>query len=209
MPTLTTTYGLYKPLVNNPVDQDLWGGFLNTNMDSIDTLLPQPGMVFPFAGSSVPSAYLLCYGQAVSRTTYSRLFGVISTTYGPGNGTTTFNLPDYRGRVLAGKDDMGGSAAGRLTTAGSGVDGLTLGAVGGAQNVALTEAQGPIHAHDLQTNGGIQIEMRFSNDSGFVAGSGFAVALADATPTPTRQSGSGAAHNNTQPSIIQNYIIKW
>ena len=72
------------------------------------------GAVLSHAGASAPSGWLLCYGQAVSRTTYAALFAVIGTTYGVGDGSTTFNVPDLRGRAVAGKDDMGGSAAGRL-----------------------------------------------------------------------------------------------
>lgn len=72
------------------------------------------GVIFPFAGSSAPSGFLLCFGQAVSRTTYANLFAAIGTSFGVGDGSTTFNLPDTRGRVLAGKDDMGGTAAGNL-----------------------------------------------------------------------------------------------
>lgn len=73
------------------------------------------GTVLPFAGSVAPTGWLLCYGQAVSRTTYAPLFAVIGTTFGVGDGSTTFNLPDLRGRIMAGKDDMGGTAAGVLT----------------------------------------------------------------------------------------------
>lgn len=73
------------------------------------------GMLIPHAGTTAPDGFLLCFGQAVSRTTYAALFAVISTTYGAGDGSTTFNLPDMRGRAPAGKDDMGGSAASRLT----------------------------------------------------------------------------------------------
>jgi microcystin-dependent protein len=91
------------------------------------------GMLMPYAGSSAPSGWLLCYGQAISRTTYADLFTAIGTTYGSGDGSTTFNIPDFRGRAAFGKDDMGGSAASRLTTAGSGVDGSTLGTGGGSQ----------------------------------------------------------------------------
>ena len=67
------------------------------------------GEVVPFAGSTAPAGALFCYGQTVSRTTYAGLFAVIGTTYGVGDGSTTFNLPDLRGRVAAGKSDMGGS----------------------------------------------------------------------------------------------------
>jgi microcystin-dependent protein len=60
------------------------------------------GTVIPYAGSTAPSGYLICNGSAVSRTTYSNLFSVIGTTYGAGDGSTTFNLPDLRGRVVVG-----------------------------------------------------------------------------------------------------------
>lgn len=97
------------------------------------------GVVQPFAGSTSPTGWLLCAGQAVSRSTYADLFGAIGTTYGAGDGTTTFNLPDLRGRVVAGKDDMGGTAANRLqvsatisTTASS-----TSATVGSAAGLAI------------------------------------------------------------------------
>jgi microcystin-dependent protein len=89
----------------------------------------------------------MCYGQAVSRTTYADLFAVIGTTFGAGDGSTTFNLPDMRGRVAAGKDNMGGTAAGRLTSAGAGLDGTVLGTGGGTQSHTLTAAQIPAHSH--------------------------------------------------------------
>ena len=93
---------------------------------------PRTGTVTPFAGSAVPGGYLLCYGQAVGRAGYAGLFNVIGTAYGAGDGSTTFNLPDLRGRVAAGKDDMGGSAANRIT--GTTVpNSPILGAAGGSQ----------------------------------------------------------------------------
>lgn len=75
----------------------------------------KPGTITSFAGSDAPTGWLLCYGQAVSRATYAALFTAIGTTYGAGDGSTTFVLPDMRGRVPGGKDDMGGTAAGRLS----------------------------------------------------------------------------------------------
>ncbi len=75
------------------------------------------GVIVPYGAAAAPTGWLLCYGQAVSRTTYATLFGVIGTTYGVGNGTTTFNVPDLRGRFPLGKDDMGGSAASRVAAA--------------------------------------------------------------------------------------------
>ena len=97
------------------------------------------GTVNTFAGSTAPAGWLLAYGQAVSRTTYADLYAIIGNTYGAGDGSTTFNIPDMRGRVVAGEDDMGGTAASRLTSAVSGVNGATLGATGGNQIM---------HAHD-------------------------------------------------------------
>ena len=104
------------------------------------------GMVSPFAGSTAPNGWLLCFGQAVSRSTYAGLFAVIGTTYGAGDGSTTFALPDLRGRAVAGLDNMGGSAASRLTntvlTASN-----TLGATGGAQTHTLTSGESGVPAH--------------------------------------------------------------
>lgn len=91
------------------------------------------GEVTAFAGATIPTYWLLCGGQAVSRTTYAALFAAIGTAWGVGDGSTTFNVPDLRGRSLFGRDDMGGTAASRVTNGGSGVNGATLGAVGGNQ----------------------------------------------------------------------------
>lgn len=98
--------------------------------DSIPT-----GAIFPFTSSTVPSGWLLCDGSAILRSLYSQLFDVIGTTYGSGNGTTTFNLPDLRGRIVAGRDNMGGTAASRLTQGVLGGDPNSLGASGGSQSL--------------------------------------------------------------------------
>src|SRR5690606_12877743 len=96
---------------------------------SVDAASGVPiGTVADFAGTSAPAGWLLCYGQAVSRTTYAALFAVLGTTYGAGNGSSTFNLPDCRGRVVAGKDNMGGASANRLTGQSGGLNGDNLGA---------------------------------------------------------------------------------
>ncbi len=70
-------------------------------------------MIQAFAGSSAPTGWLKCNGTAVSRTTYSALFAQISTTYGAGNGSTTFNVPDLRGEFIRGWDDGRGVDSGR------------------------------------------------------------------------------------------------
>lgn len=113
------------------------------------------GCVQQFAGSesAVPAGWLICGGQAVSRSTYSRLFAAIGTTYGIGDGSTTFNVPDCRGRGIAGKDDMGGSAASRITNAIAGIDGTALGAVGGGQSYTpagqIGGSQSIAHTHGV------------------------------------------------------------
>jgi microcystin-dependent protein len=108
------------------------------------------GMLAPFAGASAPSLWLLCYGQVVSRTTYAALFGVIGTTYGAGDGSTTFNLPDLRGRSAFGADAMGGTAAGRLTgSAAGGINANALGNVGGEQAHTLVTAELAWHQHTM------------------------------------------------------------
>ena len=156
------------------------------------------GVVLPFAGSAAPTGWLLCFGQAVSRTTYAALFTTLGTTYGSGDGSTTFALPDLRGRVPGGADNMGGSAASRLTTAGAGVDGATLGASGGAQTHSLTESQMPAHSHNYV--GGAN-----AAGSGTVGAAGQS---ANAYLMSTINTGGSQAHNNTQPTLILNYIVK-
>lgn len=222
------------------------------------------GVVLPYAGASAPNGWLMCYGQAVSRTTYAALLTALTVTltgsttsgsatvssasvdttamglvgakiegggipagttitaatsttltlsanatatasgvalrilpHGNGDGSTTFNIPDLRGRVAAGKDNMGGTAAGRLASM---VAGSTLGTAGGAETHTLIVNQIPTHNHTFSTNtyvsgGGGQLasgaaqmntgDVRYSNDTG-----------------------GGAAHNNTQPTIILNHIIR-
>lgn len=153
------------------------------------------GSVMPYAGTSEPSGWLFARGQAVSRATYAALFSAIGTTYGAGDGSTTFALPDLRGRVVAGKDDMGGSSANRLTNQSGGLDGDVLGATGGAETHTLTTAQLASHSHTgsfstTNTDGGSSFDLRVVNN------------------VNTGSAGSGSAHNNVQPTIILNYIIK-
>src|SRR5215471_3208387 len=101
------------------------------------------GVIEEYAGTTLPTGYLWCDGTSYLRTTYPGLFGAISTTYGAADGTH-FNVPDKRGRAGFGDDDMGGSAAGRITNAESAIVGTTLGASGGAQSLALSTGQLPV-----------------------------------------------------------------
>ncbi|HYL31997.1 MAG TPA: tail fiber protein [Stellaceae bacterium] len=156
------------------------------------------GVVVPFAGASAPAGWLLCYGQAVSRTTYAALFTAIGTTFGSGDGSTTFNLPDLRGRAAFGVDNMGGTAANRVTTGGSGINGSALGAVGGAEIVTLTQAQMPSHSHSY-------IEVSGTTTAG---GSCQLAPFTSTAGSSTGNAGSGGAHNNMPPAIMLNSIIK-
>lgn len=106
---------------------------------------PNHGELKPYSGGTPPPLWGLCYGQAVSRTTYADLFNAIGTTWGAGDGSTTFNLPDLRGRALFGADAMGGTAANRLTTASLGAA-AALGVAGGSE---LLQA----HAHTVNDPG--------------------------------------------------------
>jgi microcystin-dependent protein len=114
------------------------------------------GLIVPAAMIATPLGWLMCGGQAVSRTTYSLLFAAVGTYYGVGDGSATFNVPDLRGRVVAGLDNLGGTAANRLTNAGvgnPGIDGTILGAAGGVDRHANTAAQMPSHAHSASDSG--------------------------------------------------------
>lgn len=94
-----------------------------------------------YAGFSLPSGWLPCDGRAISRTDYAGLFAAIGTTFGSGDDLTTFNIPDCRGRVIAGPDGMyGRPPASRIGDIGHG---STL----GTSTVTLTEAQIPSHSH--------------------------------------------------------------
>lgn len=182
------------------------------------------GSWIPYGGDTPPIGYLLCFGQAVSRSDYAELFAVIGTKFGSGDGTSTFNIPDLRGRVTVGRDDMGGTPAGRVTTAGSSINGANLGASGGSQNHQLTTAQMPSHNHSGTTsssgshthtahigNGfeGQSLYMDTGSQVSFGFQSGYIGSAGDHTHSfTTNNQGGGQAHNNMQPSLIGNFIIR-
>lgn len=102
------------------------------------------GAGLDFWGTTAPnSSFAFPYGQAISRTTYAALFALVGSSYGGGDGSTTFNLPDKRGRVSVALDTMGGSAAGRVTSAAGGIDGATPGATGGGQTYTVQRSDLP------------------------------------------------------------------
>jgi microcystin-dependent protein len=161
------------------------------------------GATMTFAGTAAPAGWLFCFGQAVSRTTYAALFTALGTTYGVGDGSTTFNLPDARGRALIGRDNMGGTAANRVTASGTGnpgVDGTVLGAAGGVDRHTLTTAQMPTHNHGGTAHVGTGV-------NGSIATGGATVGVISDIARTIPNDGSGQAHPNLQPSLVQNIII--
>lgn len=195
----TTTVGSNKLTVAGTVASTA-GGFVfpDSTVQTTAGLSIPSGTLVAFAGSSAPSSWLLCYGQAISRTTYSDLFSAIGTIWGNGDGSTTFNVPDLRGRLVAGADNMGGSPAGRLGGGASGgiTGSATVGATGGEQNHQLTVSELAAHTH-----AGSNTTVSFGT------GGGSSVTTAY-IPTTTGSTGGDAAHNNVQPTAVANWIIK-
>ncbi len=166
---------------------------------ALGVLMPT-GSILPYAGSSVPTGYLFCDGNEYDQTgTHSSLFSTIGSTYNTGGETTGFfRVPDLQGRVIAGRDNMSGTSANRLTTAKSGINGDNLGASGGQEDHQLTEGQIPSHTHGI---GGIALNM----DTG---SSSFRLSPTTGSIGETKSTGGDGSHNNVQPTIILNYIIK-
>lgn len=175
------------------------------------------GQVTQFAGASAPAGFLLCNGAAISRTTYAKLYAVIGTTYGAGDGSTTFNVPDLQNRVAVGK--------------GSGTF-ASLNNKGGAETHTLSSNEMPYHNHSTQgllSDGGSPgVYMAGQGDGNIVmyAGGSARWALTWYNSTwadwgylgwgighrghwaGTDYRGANWAHNNLQPYITLNYIIK-
>lgn len=129
-------------------------------------MITMPGMVVAYAGATAPDWCVFPYGQSVLRAgTYAGLFAVIGTTYGSADGTH-FNLPDMRGRTVFGDDDMGGSAASRITNAVSGIAGATLSSVGGSQLMHQHTHVQTSHNHTQDPHGHTQV----SHDHGGATG---------------------------------------
>ena len=156
------------------------------------------GAVMDYAGATAPDGWLLCDGSPVSRATYADLFAAIGTTYGAGDGSTTFNLPDLRGRTTAGKDDMGGTSGNRITAAWAD----TLGGSGGAESHTLQMTELPSGDGGVARLGNPR--RRYNGGTGVAAESNTTQGWVDNTDL----SGAGQAHANIQPTMALNKIIK-
>lgn len=196
-------------------------------LTSLELSGAQVGDLKHTARASASSGWALCYGQALSRTTYSALFAAIGTTFGSGDGVSTFNVPDLRGRTLVGLDNMGGTSAGRVSGV-LGAVGTTLGGVGGDQyfqahshgvtdpghtHTGSTDAAGShTHtgttassgAHSHTVTGGSVLSVA---SSGAIIGAGGATLVSGSTDTQgshthtfTTDAGGSHSHNITMNS---------
>ncbi len=188
---------------------------------------PEPtGVIKAWAGTSSatpPTGYLLCGGQAVSRATFAALFTQIGTAFGTGDGSTTFNLPDLRGRVPAGLDNINGITASRLTgtTITSGGGPTTLGGNGGTETNTISIAKLPAHTHTANSHThSVAMEGKtvsslpqtFGDAAFSTQGPSGGSASSDLTTGGTvvtlQNTGGGTPLEIVQPTICLNYIIK-
>jgi len=162
------------------------------------------GVVFPHAGGTVPGGYLECDGTAVSRVTYASLFAAIGTTWGVGDGATTFNVPDFRGRTLMGSGT------------GPGLTARTLGQSVGEEAHPLLETELAPHVHGVTdpTHTHQYLHLTSGNDAqtgatgDIVTGFVIEATTASATGISINSAGSGTPHNNIQPTSVVKWIIK-
>ena len=176
------------------------------------------GAQMAYGGATAPNGWLLCYGQAISRTTYALLFAIIGTTYGIGDGSSTFDLPDKRGRVSIGTDNMGGSAANRITSAVCGLNGTTQGAAGGSQLSQADTITCSSSAVSVLTPGSVNVNnatisvyagpnVETVQDAGSTANYPVVGASVSTSVTTTATSSLTGDTQNVQPSEVDAWII--
>lgn len=190
-------------------------GVFKINRDNLFNAIAKipAGSVFPYAGSAAPAYWLLCDGSEVLRSTYPELFAVIGTSFGtPPSGGSYFLLPDMRGRLPLGKDNMGGTGANRVTA--SAAD--SVGGFGGDESKVIPIQNLPEHEHDLQGAAGAQYYAirdvpgigagevtAITYDAPTGAGQGSAIATSGGVNNPTL----GQAQDVMNPYLTMNYII--
>jgi len=203
-----------------------WVEMVSSSVPAANTIMPS-GTIVQTARATSPDGWFLCQGQAISRTTYATLYAAIGTSYGSGDGSTTFNIPDLQGRVAVGKNS--GTFA-------------SLGATGGTETVTLTIAQMPSHTHiqnshnhiqdahnhnhrqwifngaassgthygfGYSSNTGAANDTTAASSSGEVQYGNYPTTATNQATTATNQNtGGDGSHNNLQPYIVLNYMIK-
>ena len=167
-------------------DNGLWK---TLNVKVTDTL--PVGTIMPYAGATIPSNYMKCEGQALSRIEYDILFSAIGTTYGVGDGSTTFNLPNLKGRVITGIDS-------------NDTDFDTLGETGGEKTHTLTVDEMPSHNHNITYIKSASTPLSSNGLSGYSENNNGVGTNTNAI----QNAGEDQPHNNLQPYIVLNYIIK-
>ncbi|MEH2513957.1 microcystin-dependent protein [Nitrobacteraceae bacterium AZCC 1564] len=196
------------------------GEFILQGFHQLPEVIPIGGCI-PYLGTTVPNSnFAFPFGQTFSRTVYSKLFALVGTTFGPGDGSTTFNGPDIRGRAFFGLDNMGGNAANRITSGGSGISGATVGAAGGAETVTLTSAQIPAHTHPNTLNdpGHTHTYIRAVAQPTWQPAGTFAMSTSVTDNTSTSftgitinnaaNTGGNGAHTNMPPAFICPVIMR-
>lgn len=170
---------------------------LKTYLTNIPAMIPstttvfKPGMMIDFAGNVAPEGWLACNGAAVSRTTYAALFAAISTGWGAGDGSTTFNVPDFRRRVAVGSGGTGSAYLGN-----------TVGNVGGEEAHVQAEVEMAAHTHTVTFNRG-------SNYSPPLAANLLTNDIPSGTVGAISSSAGGSSPSNImQPSAVVFKIIK-
>lgn len=227
-PSLAYKYVLAPPTAGDPPTSTFWevdnvvspeSAILTALQNYEATLGGVPiGAQMSFAGATAPNGWLLCYGQAVSRTTYALLFAIIGVAYGIGDGSSTFNLPDKRGRVSVGQDNMGGAAANRVTAAVSGLDGTILGNSGGSQFAQADVLTATSNAESVLTPGYVSVNagtisvlagpnVETVQDIGATATYAVLGSSVVTSVSTTVTSSLTGASQNIQPSEIDSWII--
>lgn len=189
-----------------------WQGIISyeyrrdTNLESGST---PAGTIVPFAGGSVPTGWLLCDGKEHNISSYPRLYAAIGTSFGGDTEQAVFQVPDLRGRVPVGLDNMGGLSAGRIAAPW----GSVLAGNAGSDTVTLTINQIPAHGHPYRS-GTANVSSADGNE-GFVRDINMVTNYSahNAAPSGTDgqqigAAGGGQSHTNIQPSVAVYYIIK-
>jgi hypothetical protein len=175
-----------------------------TNKTYVDAQLGSAapkGTIVAFGAAVAPTGWLLCNGAAVSRTTYATLFTAIGTTYGAGDGTTTFNVPNLQGRfpIGAGNGAQKNVSGSGIITGGTALTARTVGQFGGEEDHVLTVAELATHSH----------EYRWGTAGGAGPGPDGEAAIGDSLyGAQTGTQGLNTAHNTTPSFVVVSFIIK-